>query len=64
MLLFLPLLLFWDDHRYYLTPCLHLVPNHQQNTTTNTDHVDNLKALIQQPKHNDQTSFLNHIYQQ
>ena len=47
--LFLPL----DDHRYHSTPCLHQVPNHQQNATTDTDLVDNLKAWIQQPKHND-----------
>ena len=45
-LLFLPLLLSLDDHRYHPTSCLHQVPNHQQNTTTDTDLVDNLKALI------------------
>ena len=38
------LLFLWHDCRYNPTPCLHLVPNHLQNATTNTDLVvvDNL----------------------
>ena len=41
-----------------------LITNHQQNATTDTDLVDNLKLLIWQPVHNGWTSFLNCTYWQ